>query len=147
MKNLILIAVIFVLFSLFISPANSSVKTADIPQPLTKALAVYKNGGLQGFINALVKGGPLAGNQEMRQQVVILEKIEKYYGAYQSYDILLVNPLSDSTRLIYFLLNYDKGPVFGMLTAYKNGNDESITSFVFHTKAEKIFPETLLVSH
>ena len=137
----------FLWCSLFFSSANSSVKTSDIPQPLTKALSVYKNGGLQGFINTLVKGGPLAGNKEMRQQVAILEKIEKFYGAYQSYDILLINPLSDSTRLIYFLLNYDKGPVFGMLTAYKIGKEESITSFVFHTKAEKIFPEALLVSH
>ena len=147
MKNFILLVVTFLLFSICFSPANSSVKTSDIPQPLTTALAVYKNGGLQGFINALVKGGPLAGNKEMRQQVAILEKIERYYGAYQSYDILLINQLSDSTRLIYFLLNYDKGPVFGVLTAYKIGNEESITSFVFHTKAEKVFPEALLVSH
>lgn len=137
----------FLISFLAFAPVHSSVKNSDIPEPLSKALTIYKNGGLKGFINALVKGGPLEGNQEMRQQVAVLEKMEQYYGAYQSYDIMLINRLSDSTRLIYFILNYEKGPVFGMLTAYKIGKDETITSFVFHTKAEKVFPETLLVNH
>ena len=121
--------------------------SAELPRPLVKALAIYKEGGTEGFISALVKGGPLEGNQEIRTQVLVLEKMEKYYGAYQNFQVLHVNRLSDTTRLIYFLMNYQKGPVFGKLTAYRNGNQETITSFRFHTKADMIFPEVLLVGH
>jgi len=120
-------------------------KATDIPRPFSQALSAYKKEGISGFMTALVHGSPLEGNREMRQQEQVLEKIEAYYGHYQSYDILRVNRLSESTRLIYFLLNYEKGPVFGTLTAFKSGDRETITSFQFHTKAEKIFPESLLI--
>ena len=127
--------------------ALPKVTMADLPQPLTKALAIYKKGGTEGFINALVSGGPLEGNREIQMQVLVLEKMEKYYGAYQSFQVLHVNRLSDTTRLIYFLMNFQKGPVFGKLTAYRNGDRETVTSFRFHTKADEIFPESLLVGH
>lgn len=131
-----------------LSPAaQAGVNTAAIPGALTQALSIYKKDGPRAFIHALVSGGPLEGNKEMRMEILVLEKIEKYYGAYQSYDILQINRLSDSTRLVYFLLNYQKGPVFGTLTAFNNGGRDTITSFQFHTKAEKIFPQALLVSH
>ena len=134
--------------AMLLSPAaQAGVNTAAIPGALTKALSIYKKDGPRAFINALVSGGPLEGNKEMRMEILVVEKIEKYYGAYQSYDILQINRLSDSTRLVYFLLNYHKGPVFGTLTAFNNGGRETITSFQFHTKAEKIFPEALLVRH
>ncbi len=146
-RNNQLTTLVFVVCALLFAPAHASVKTTDIPKPLSKALSVYKKGGMQGFIATLLRGSPLEGHQETRLQVTVLKKIEKFYGAYQSFDILHINTLSDSTRLIYFLLNYEKGPVFGKLTAFKNGKREIITSFRFHTKADKIFPGALLVSH
>ena len=140
----ILVSLVWVMsFSL----AHADTKPVEIPQPLAKALSSYKQDGIRGFITTLVDGSPLEGNQEMRTQVAILEKIEQFYGPYQSYEVLQVNPLSNSTRLVYFLLNYQKGPVFGRLTAFNNGGRETITSFEFHTKAEKALPEALLVSH
>jgi len=145
-RNNLFITLMLVFCSL-LPLAQASVKTTDIPPQLTNALSMYKKDGIQGFITALVRGSPLEGLQEMSMQVSILKKIEQHYGAYQSYDILHINKLSDSTRLIYFLLNYRKGPVFGKLTAFTDGDRETITSFEFHTKAEKIFPEALLVSH
>jgi hypothetical protein len=141
------VVVAMLVWALLPPVAQAGADSADIPRPLGKALAIYKKGGTEGFISALVKGGPLEGNQEIHMQVLVLEKMEKYYGAYQSFQILHVNRLSDTTRLIYFLMNYQKGPVFGKLTAYRNGDQETITSFRFHTKAEKIFPEALLFSH
>jgi len=119
--------------------------TTDIPRQLSKALAIYKKGGTVGFINALVRGGPLDGNQELDMQVRVLEEMEKYYGDYLSFQVLHINRLSTTTRIIYFLMNYQKGPIFGKLTAYKNGDQETITSFRFHTKADKIFPDALLI--
>lgn len=126
-------------------PAPAGTDVAEVPRPLSKALSIYKKGGVESFIRTLVSGGPLEGNQELHMQAMVLEKIEKYYGAYRSFQILHVTRLSGSTRLIYFLMNYEKGPVFGKLTAYKNGDEETITSFRFHTKPDKIFPEALLV--
>ena len=146
-RNNQFITLALVVCALLLSPAQASVKTTDIPGQLINALTVYKKDNIRGFITALVRGSPLEGHQEMSMQVLVLEKIEKHYGAYQSYDILHINKLSDSTRLIYFLLNYKKGPVFGKLTAFKDGERETITAFEFHTKAEKIFPDALLISH
>lgn len=134
--------------SLLILPAQTARSASDeIPAPLREALSVYKNEDIQSFITTLVRGGPLEGHQELRQQALILKQLKGYYGAYHSIDIVHVNKLSDSIRLVYFLLNYEKGPVFGKLTAYKVGDRETITSFRFHTKAEEIFPDGLLVNH
>lgn len=133
-------------YLLLVSPAYATEKISVVPKPLSKALSVYKQQGIQSFIAALVQGSPLEGHDEMRKQILILEQIEKYYGTYQSVDILHVNPLSDSTRLVYFLINYSEGPVFGKLVIYKNGDRETITSFEFHTKAERVLPDAILVN-
>jgi len=132
--------------SLSVPAAQAVVDPADVPTPLAKALEIYKKDGVSRFIDTLVSGGPLEGNREIGMQMRVLEKIEKYYGDYQSYDVLQIRRLSASTRLVYFMLNYRKGPVFGTLTAYNTGERETVTSFRFHTKAEKIFPEALLVN-
>lgn len=131
--------------ALLLPTAPAAAAPAGIPRPLSQALQEYKEGGIQRFINTLLSGSPLEGHKEMRQQVRVLEQLKGYYGTYQSFDLLHVNELSKSTRLVYFLLNYEKGPVFGKLTVFDDGDRETITSFRFHTKPEEIFPEALLV--
>ena len=138
--------ILFVLLALCASPILASVKTKDIPQPLTEALSAYKAKGVRQFINTLVKDGPMEGNIEIRTQIATLEKIEQFYGNYRSFDILNIKRLSDSSRLIYLILNFEKGAVFGKLVSYKNNRKETVSSFVFHTKPEKVYPESLLIS-
>ena len=148
MKIRSIIALSLMLLSvLWTSQVLGSVKTKDIPQPLADALAVYKKGDVRQFINTLVKDGPMAGNVEIKSQIATLEKIEMYYGKYQSYDILNIKRLSDSIRLVYLIINFEKGAVFGKLVAFKNKDKETVSSFVFHTKPEKVLPEALLLSH
>ena len=143
----LVVLILFIFCALWTTHLHASVKTKDIPQPLTKALAVYKAKGVQEFIKTLVKDGPMEGNVEIKTQIATLEKIELYYGKYQSYDILNIKRLSDSIRLVYLIINFEKGAVFGKLVAFKNKNKETVTSFVFHTKPEKVLPEALLISH
>ena len=139
-------AISYFMFALWVPPILASVKTADIPIPLAKAFAVYKTDGARQFINTLVNDGPMEGNIEIRSQIAILEKVEAYYGKYKSYDILDIKRFSDSTRLIYLLINFEKGAVFGKLIAFKNTQQEIVSSFVFHTKPEQVFPDALLSS-
>ena len=137
----LVVLILFIFCALWTTHLHASVKTKDIPQPLTKAK------GVQEFIKTLVKDGPMEGNVEIKTQIATLEKIELYYGKYQSYDILNIKRLSDSIRLVYLIINFEKGAVFGKLVAFKNKNKETVTSFVFHTKPEKVLPEALLISH
>ena len=145
-KHHLLFVVIFYMCTLWSTSLFASVKTKDIPPPLSRALAVYKSDGARQFISTLVKDGPMEGNIEIRQQIAILDKVEMYYGRYQSFDIVDIKRFSDSTRLIYLLINFEKGAVFGKLITFKARQKEIVSSFVFHTKPEQVFPEALLIS-
>jgi len=133
--------------ALWTTALSASEKTTDLPPPLSKAFAVYKTDGARQFINTLVKDGPMEGNIEIHSQVAILEKVETYYGKYQSYDVIDGKRFSDSIRLIYLLIYFEKGAVFGKLIVFKNKQTEIVSSFVFHTKPEQVFPEAFLISH
>lgn len=143
--SLSLLLATLVLQCALLSAARAATDTTGAPRPLLEALSKYKKEGINAFINTLVSGSPLEGHQEIRQQVLVLEQLKGYYGSYQSFDILHANRLSSSTEIVYFLLNYEKGPVFGKLTVFNDGERETITSFRFHTKPEEIFPDALLM--
>ena len=52
-----------------------------------------------------------------------LRSLQQYLGAFRSYEILSVRPISANTRIVYLTLNYEKEPRFARFDAYltKNG--------------------------
>ncbi len=136
-----------VILLLLLVPATGSRAAGDgggLPPVISKALDAYAQKGLDALIPALVRGGPLEGQERALEQTRTLRRIEAFYGAYQDHELLLARDLGRRNRLVYFILNYEKGAVFGKALLHGQGAAASVTSFNFHTAPEKILPPSLL---
>lgn len=119
---------------------------SGLPPVLDNALTAYAREGLEALIPAMVKGGPLEGEPRALEQSRNLRRIEKFYGRFRSHDVVQVHRLGRAARLVYFVLNYDRGAVFCRALVYGRDDQASISAFDFNTKPETIFPPQLLAS-
>lgn len=132
MKNIILLALFCIVL-----PSQAGT-------PLEEASAAYLEKGANAFILRLLEGSPIEGEKSALTQANSISQIEAYYGTYQDYDIVGEKIISDKVRLVYFILNYEKGPAFGVATYYQTGNVVIIPHFNIHTRIEKTFPSEMM---
>jgi hypothetical protein len=89
-----------------------------------------------------LKGSPLEGNRDALTQSNMLRQIQDYYGSYQSFDTISTRNLTSNAQMIYFVMNYEKEPVFGKFLIYHTKVGWVTVSFIFNTKPEVILPNT-----
>ncbi len=111
-----------------------------IPKIVLVGLDAYKASGANAAMKAWLKGSPLENEKQATSQVAIFKQIESYYGSYKSYEIAQIRELSTSTKIVYLVMNFEKGPVFTSFVCYKTEKDWIIPDCTFNTKAETIFP-------
>jgi hypothetical protein len=111
-----------------------------LPSFLLSGFDAYKTKGAEEAIHLWIKDGPLEGNKEAISQVSALRQIEELYGAYQGYETVFVRELSFRTQVIYLILDYENGPLFGRFTIYRTNHRWVLTSFDFSLKEENTFP-------
>ncbi|GAA5315166.1 MAG: hypothetical protein AseanaTS_03700 [Candidatus Pelagadaptatus aseana] len=116
----------------------------DAGQPLERASKAYLAGGAEAFIPALLKGSPLEGEKSVLTQSNTIRQIEAYYGAYQGFEVMYEKPLTNKVRLVYYVMNYEHSPLFGVATYYKRNNEEVVTNFNFHTELWQIVPNDVI---
>ena len=117
---------------------------SDAGTPLERASEAYLKNGAEAFIIELMKGSPLEGEKSVATQSNNLRQIEDYYGKYIDYDVVLQKNLTDKVRIVYYVMNYEKSPVFGVANYYKIDGDEVVTSFNFNTEWAPIIPMAVL---
>lgn len=117
----------------------------SLSSAIAEDLAVYSEKGAEAYLEALLKGGPLEGSKEAMSQVNMLRTIEGFYGSYLSFEVVKEVGVGKRAAFAYFVLNYERGPVFGRATGYKSGEAWFVVNFQFHTEAERIWPPPLLV--
>ncbi len=142
LKNTCILILFAALFSAF-NPAcvNNEV---ELPTPLKKALEAYKEKGVEQFIPTLLKGSPAESDETALSQVNNIRQIEDFCGSYIGYEMVGSGQVVESTREVYYVLNYEKCPVFGRVTAYKTAQGEFITEFEFRTNIGEIIPRELI---
>lgn len=116
----------------------------DMASVLARSLKVYSEKGADAYIEAVLKGGPMEGSKDALSKANMLRTVESYYGSYQSFDVVQEVKAGLQARLVYYVLNYEHGPLFGQATGFKRGNTWSIVNFKFHTEAQQIWPDSLL---
>ncbi|MGH1541206.1 MAG: hypothetical protein ACRBHB_12340 [Arenicella sp.] len=132
MRTLLLITTI--LFSQIVNASD----------PLQRASEAYLKNGVDAFIPELLKGSPLEGEKSALTQSNSIRQIEEYYGAYKGYELISEKNLTDSVRIVYYVMNYDKSAVFGAATYYKQTKGEVVTNFNFHTNIWEIIPPQVI---
>jgi hypothetical protein len=135
MKRLMLILV-FVIFS-------SSAVFASEPV-LENGFKAFKELGVETAFRAWAKGGPFDGSKELMAQASQFGQIGAYYGKYSSHEYIFSKQLSERNKIVYVILNLEKGPLFGQFYLSKDSEGKWIVpKFRFHTDIEQIWPSEL----
>jgi len=138
---------IIITLLILVSMCCSSIPVAaqeTIPKIIKKALEKYEKEGADQLIPNLLKGSPLEGDKQALSQVNVVRQIETFYGKYLNYEPLKVVNLTKSTQLVYYVMNYENGPLFASATVYKNKEKEIIVNFNYHTEFQQIIPPSFI---
>ena len=144
----------FIIICLFVfgyvgtaTSANEPSAQMSMPLQLIAADRAYKRDGPEAFVATLLRGSyPLDTSGDashVRQSVAVtqlLHQVQEHYGQYQSVEMIAELPIARSTRIVYFVLNHETGPVFGILSLYRSGDAEIITGYAANTELHKIVP-------
>lgn len=147
----IVVGLLVVGYADFAAAAERVSAQTSMPSQLIAADRAYKHEGPEAFVTALLKGSyPLGTGDDMskiKQSVAVarlLEQVQVHYGQYRGAELIAVLPIASSTRVVYYVLNYEHGPAFGILSLYESGGAELITGYAVNTELHKIVPLPLL---
>jgi hypothetical protein len=121
---------------------NSSKKLVaeNLPPIIVSGLNAYKDKGPDEAVQAWTKGSAVDGSKDAFTQANSLHQIQDYYGVYRGYEVMTTRNLTRSTRVIYMVLDFDKGPLFAKFVVYRSDQDWILVNFKFNTKVEAILP-------
>ena len=130
-------------FSAFSVSADTN---ESLPVPLKEAAAAYKSKGSGGFMSMLVKGSRLQYTDPaaLTQASELFNAIEASYGDYRGIEIIESISISHSIRIVYFVINYERGPLYGVADIYMTKSGEIVTNSNVNTSLEEIIPASLI---
>jgi hypothetical protein len=123
--------------------ANSESK---IPHSLEAATTAYEKQGVDAFIPALY-GAPVtsSSNLELLNGTNVLQKVEILYGNYTGIELIKDIQLTKSTRTVFFIMKYQRGPLYGVLTIYRQEDEsDKIMEFKINIDKAEILPTKLI---
>lgn len=142
MKRFALLLCSAVLFPVF--PAlGQAAPSSQIPEIIVAGLNAYKASGPEAAITAWLKGSPIEGNRDAMTQANQLRTIQDYYGNYRSFDVIATHAISPTSHIVYLVMNFDKGPVFGRFLLYRPDQQWIVASFNFNTNPYEVLPSSL----
>ena len=117
-----------------------------VPAPLMEAAAAYKAKGPAAFLPTLVKGSRLqyTDSSSLAKAGEMLKAIETIYGEYIGIEMVDSVPISSSTRIVYFILNYERGPLYGVADLYRTKYGEIVTNSNVNTELSTIIPPQVI---
>ncbi len=122
----------------FAATPNPSVD--NVPKILLSGFEAYKAEGPEAALRAWIKGSSIADSREALSQANNLRQIQDFYGAYKGFYIIETKNVTPNTRVVYFTVDFEKGPVFAKFTLYQHQPDWIVVNFLFNTKEEAILP-------
>jgi hypothetical protein len=112
----------------------------DVPPVILSGLQGFKDKGPEEAVRIWIKDSPIDGSKEAVTQANSLRQVQDFYGAYQSFEVLIAHDLGHRTRVLYLTLEFEKGPLFAKFVVYRSNHRWILTSFNFNTKEELILP-------
>ncbi|MGA2166962.1 MAG: hypothetical protein ABSG62_02040 [Terracidiphilus sp.] len=132
-------------FTLSAQTVDSSQKQAvqSLPPIIISGLEAYKDKGPDDAVRAWIKGSAIDGSKDALTQANNLRQIQDYYGAYRAYEVISTRDITPKTRVVYLVLDFDKGPLFAKFVVYRPDRDWILANFTFNTKEEAILPTVI----
>lgn len=112
----------------------------SLPPIIGLGLETYKDRGAEEAVQAWTKGSPIDGSTEALNQAATLRQTQSSYGPYKTYEVISSRDLSSRARILYLLLNFEKGPLFARFLVYRSEQGWILTSFSLSTDPAAIIP-------
>jgi hypothetical protein len=124
-----------------------SARMSEVPAVIVAGLDAYKAKGPGEAIKVWVRNGPLDGDTATLSQADGLQQVQNVYGAYQSFDVMSSRDLSPRVRIVYMVMNYEKGPLFARFVCYRSDREWTVTNFVLNTLDTEVLPADVSLSN
>jgi hypothetical protein len=135
---------LFLITALISLVSCRAAEPASVPEIVKQGFDIYLKAGPKAGVDAWLKGSPLQNDKSAISAVVGgLTNVEVAYGKFIGWETIKVVLLSESTRRVYVVAKYERGPLFCSFDCYKS-TDWIIPTFNVHTKANEILPSFLL---
>jgi hypothetical protein len=107
-------------------------------------LKAYETNSARAAFDVWCKGS-LEGDKASRDVVInALTQTEGYYGKMKGHEILKTVRIGSAVRRTYLVLLYERGPAYAYIECYRAGEKWLVTDLLFNTKANLVFPPSLL---
>ena len=118
----------------------------DLPLPLFEAAEAYEKNGSDAFLPVLVGKSRLqyADSTSLQQASNVFRVIEQLYGEYVGIELVRSVPISASIRIVYFVLKYERGPLYGVVDVYDIKGGEIVTNSDVNTEIMRIIPAGII---
>jgi len=111
-----------------------------VPGFIMAGLKAYRDSGPDEAIRTWVKGRPIEGSKDVLAQANSLRQVQEFYGPYQAFEIINIRDLGPRTRVLYLILDLEKGPLFAKFVVYHATQGWVLANFSFNTHDEAVFP-------
>ena len=135
MKSLLL-AIFFIV--------SSVVSTLASEPAIENGFKAFKERGAEAACVSWAKGGPFEGSKELMAQASQFEQIKIYYGKYSSHEYVLSKKLGPKNKIVFVIINLEKGPLFARFLLFQNSEGRWILpNFKVQGEPEQIWPSEL----
>jgi hypothetical protein len=113
----------------------------ESPSIITNGLSAYEKSNINDGIEIWLKGSPLQNDDSTKKSIQeVMSKVEGAYGKIIGWEQIRLIKFSPSFERVYFLIKYEKGPLFATYDCYKPYNRWVISAVDFNTKLQTILP-------
>jgi hypothetical protein len=132
------------LASLLLSVCPALAQNATATALVASGVDSYIKGDASAGMKAWLKGSALEGNTQAMSQANVLRQVEDFYGKPEGFELVAERTLSTHCKVLYFTINYIKGPLFCRFQLFEMKSGGWIATEVkFNTEATTVFPSTL----
>lgn len=136
----IILAILLILFL-----STPSYAESDGSSLVIRGLDAYAKEGSLSAIKTWIKGSALEGSKEALSQANTLNQVQDYYGDFEDFEIIKINKISKRTQMVLYVINFNRGVLFGRFQAYKTkAGDWVATTFHFKTESQHVFPDSIV---
>ena len=112
-----------------------------------KGFEAFKEGGAIAAWPTWMEGGALDGSKDIMAQASQFGTISAYYGNYVSHEYISERALGNNNKVLYLIMNMEKGPLYGTFFLYKLPNGKwTVPNFFFHMQAQQVWPASMYSS-
>lgn len=112
----------------------------DLPPILSAGFHAYRMGGPDEAVRTWLRGSPLEGSHDAGAQESALHMAQAGFGAFRGFDLVAARDVSSSTRILYFTLDYERGPLFAKFVLYRTDTGWIVTSLLFDPSDAAVLP-------